>query len=210
MENILLPSKIEFKEGKEPNTGALIIQPLYKGYGTTIGNVLRRVLLSSLPGAAVTSVKIKGLQQEFSTLDGVAEDGLEILLNLKQLRMKVFSDEPIKLKLKEKGDKKVLAKDIKTTSDVEIVNPDLVIATLTDKKAELDMEITVEKGRGYVPTESRNIESLEIGTLALDALFTPIKNIGFSVENVRVGQITDYDKLTLNFLFLLSFKKLSY
>ena len=198
MENILLPSKIEFTEGKEPNTGTLIVQPLYKGYGTTLGNALRRVLLSSLPGAAVTAVKIKGLQQEFSTLDHVQEDGLEMILNLKQLRMKMFTDEPVKLTLKAKGAGQVTAKDIKTSSDVEIINKDLVIATLTDKKADLEMEITVEKGRGYVPTENKDIESMEIGNLAVDSLYSPVINVGFQVENVRVGQITDFDKLILD------------
>lgn len=198
MENILLPSKIEYQKGKQPNTGTLIMQPLYKGYGTTIGNALRRVLLSSLPGAAITAVKIKGMQQEFSSLPNVLEDGVEIVLNLKQIRMKVFTDEPVKLTLKVKGDKEVTAKDIKASSDVEIVNPDAHIATLTDKKAELDMEFTVEKGRGYVPTENQDIESMEIGNLAVDSLYSPVINVGYKVENVRVGQITDYDKLTLD------------
>jgi len=197
MENIFLPSKIEFKKSKEPNKGELVIEPLFFGYGTTLGNALRRVLLSSLPGAAVTSFKIKGVQHEFSTKEGVQEDILEIMLNLKQLRLKVFSDEPVVLKIKKKGSGDVLAKDIEKNSDVEISNKDLKIMTITDSKTELDMELTVEKGRGFDPTENREKENLPVGTIAIDAIYTPIKDVGFKVENTRVGQITDYDKLTL-------------
>ena len=198
MENIFLPSKIELKEGKNPNEGILIIEPLYHGYGTTIGNALRRVLLSSLPGAAVTAVKIKGVQHEFSTLTGVKEDILEIVLNLKQLRLKLYSDEPVALKLVKRGVGDALAKDIAKDANVEIINPDLKIATVTDKGTELNMEITVEKGRGFEPTENRVKENLPVGTIAIDAIFTPIKDVGFKVEYTRVGQITNYDKLTLN------------
>jgi DNA-directed RNA polymerase subunit alpha len=198
MENILLPSKIEFKEGKTKNEGIITIEPCYQGYGTTLGNALRRVLLSSLPGAAVTAVKIKGTPHEFSTIPSIKEDVIEIILNLKQLRLRVFNSEPVRLSLKAKGEKEVKAKDIETSSDVEIVNPDLHIATLTAKNADLDMEIFVSQGRGYVPTENREKENLEIGVISIDSIFTPIKNVGFKVEDTRVGQITNYDKLTLN------------
>jgi len=198
MENIFLPSKIELKEGKNPNEGTLLIEPLYHGYGTTIGNALRRVLLSSLPGAAVTAVKIKGVQHEFSTVKGIKEDVLEIVLNLKQLRLKLYSEEPVLLKLVKRGPGDALAKDIAKDANVEIINPDLKIATITDKGTELNMEITVEKGRGFEPTENRLKENLPVGTIAIDAIFTPIKDIGFKVEYTRVGQITNYDKLTLN------------
>jgi DNA-directed RNA polymerase subunit alpha len=198
MENIFLPSKIELTKGANDNEGSLTIEPLYHGYGTTLGNALRRVLLSSLPGAAVTAFKIKGVQHEFTAINGIQEDVLEISLNLKQLRLKVFSDEPVVLKLIKRGEGNVLAEDISANSDVEIVNPELKIATITDKKIELDMELIVEKGRGYDPTENRDKEKLSVGYIAIDAIFTPIKDVGYKVENTRVGQITNYDKLTLN------------
>jgi len=198
METIFLPSKIELKRGDKLNEGILIIEPLFHGYGTTVGNALRRVLLSSLPGAAVTAVKIKGIQHEFSAIKGVYEDVLEIVLNLKQLRLKVFSEEPVVLKLAKKGESEVLANDIKKDANVEIINPELKIATITDKNTELDMEITVQKGRGFEPTENRDKENLPVGTIAIDAIYSPIKDIGFKIENTRVGQITNYDKLTLN------------
>lgn len=198
MELFLLPKKIDFQEGENKNQAKAVIEPLYFGYGTTLGNALRRVLLSSLPGAAVTAVKIKGVDQEFQAIPNVKEDALQVVLNLKDLRVKVFADEPVKLILKAKGDKKVTAKDIEKNSDVEIVNPDLQIATVTDKKGELEMEITVEKGRGYTTVEDRDKEEVEIGTMMVDSIFTPVKNVGYQVENTRVGDITDYDKLTLN------------
>ncbi|MBI5254745.1 DNA-directed RNA polymerase subunit alpha [Candidatus Falkowbacteria bacterium] len=197
MDKFLLPSKIRYEE-IDKNKANLIVEPLYFGYGTTIGNMLRRVLLSSLPGAAVTAVKINGVAQEFSAIPNIKEDVLEICLNLKGLRLKVFSDEPIKLTLKAKGEKKVTAKDIEKNSSVEIANPDLHIATISDKAGVLEMEITVEKGRGYWPTEERKKQDLEIGTIMIDALFTPVVNVGYQVENTRVGDITNYDKLTMN------------
>lgn len=197
MENIFLPSKIELKEGESKNEGILVIEPLFHGYGTTIGNALRRVLLSSLPGAAVTSFKIKGATHEFSTVKGVYEDILEIVLNLKQLRLKVYSDEPVVLKLIKKGEGEVYAKDIAKDANVDIINGDLKIATITDKNIELNMEITVEKGMGFEPTENRNKADLPVGAIAIDSIFTPIADVGFKVENTRVGQITNFDKLVL-------------
>ncbi len=197
MENIPLPSKIEFQVGKNANEATISIQPCHPGFGTTLGNALRRVLLSSLPGGAVTAFKIKGVNHEFSAIPHVKEDVVEISLNLKQLRLRIFSDNPVRLELKVKGEKKVTAKDIKTTSDVEIVNPDLLIATLTNKEAELEMEIIVSQGRGYVPTETREKEDLETDMIIIDSIFTPIKNIGFNIENVRVGQMTNYENLIL-------------
>jgi DNA-directed RNA polymerase subunit alpha len=198
MELFLLPEKITYKDGEAVNHATVVIEPCYFGYGTTIGNALRRVLLSSLSGAAVTAVKIKGVDQEFSAIPKVKEDALQVLLNLKNLRVKSFSAEPVKLKLKVKGAKKVTAKDIEKNSAVEVVNPDLYIATLTDPKAELEMEITIEQGRGYLPVEERDKEDIEIGTMMVDAIFSPIRNLGYKVENTRVGDITDYDKLTIN------------
>lgn len=196
MEKIPLPSKIEFQKGSDENEAIVSIQPCYPGYGTTLGNALRRVLLSSLPGAAVTAFKVKGVQHEFSTIPHVKEDFVEISLNLKQLRLKVFSEEPLRLSLKEKGEKEVKAKNIKVTSDVEIINPELHLATLTDKNADLDMEIVVSRGKGYVPTEARE-EELEIGMIAIDSIFSPIRNVGFKIENVRVGKMTNFENLTL-------------
>ncbi len=200
MENpIALPNKIYFAT-EEKFKSVVVIEPLYPGYGVTIGNALRRVLLSSLPGAAVTAVKIKGVDHEFSTVLNVTEDVVDIILNLKQLRLKLdSSEEPARLELKTKGQKEVRASDIKPDSRVEIINPELLIATLDNKNAELQMEIVVENGRGYVPVEVRERESekLEIGMIAVDAIFTPMRTVNFEVKNVRVGQITNYDKLTV-------------
>ena len=198
MEQIPLPTKIEYQEDKEnKNKGVVIVEPCYPGYGTTWGNAIRRVLLSSLVGGAVTAVKIKGVKHEFSTIPFVKEDVLEIILNLKQLRMKIFSDEEIRLSLSVQGEKKVYARDIKKDALVEIANPDLLIATLTDKKAKLEMEIFVKKGMGYVPVEERRGEEREIGKILIDSIFTPIKSVGFKIENVRVGEKTNFDRLIL-------------
>jgi DNA-directed RNA polymerase subunit alpha len=180
------------------NKYTVVLEPLYPGYGVTIGNTIRRVLLSSMPGAAVTSVKIKFADHEFSTIPHVKEDVIQIILNLKQLRVRVHSQEPVRLELKVKGEKTVTAADFKENDSVEIVNKDLHIATLDNKLAELDMEVVVQQGRGYVPVEARENEKLEIGMLGIDAIYTPIKSVYFDVTNVRVGQITNFDKLTLS------------
>lgn len=198
MENISLPNKIELKHGGSENESILTAEPCFSGYGTTVGNALRRVLLSSLPGAAVTAVKIKGAQHEFSTVPNVKEDVLEILLNLKALRVKLYSDEKTRIHLKAKGNKEVTAGDFDKDSNVEIINSDLHIASLTNKDAEFELEAIIENGYGYSPTEERQKSTeQEIGLMSLDALFSPIKNVGFKVEDVRVGQLTNYDKLTL-------------
>ncbi|MDO8743349.1 MAG: DNA-directed RNA polymerase subunit alpha, partial [Candidatus Azambacteria bacterium] len=168
---------------------------LYPGYGLTIGNALRREMLSSLPGAAITSIKIKDASHEFTTLPGISEDAVEIILNLKQVRFKVYGDEPQNISLKVKGEKDVSAKDIKTNSQVEIANPDAHIATLTSKSASLEMEIRVEKGLGYSTIESRKREKQEIGIIAVDAIFTPVTMINFKVEDMRVGDKTNYNRL---------------
>jgi DNA-directed RNA polymerase subunit alpha len=198
MVSILLPSKFHFAAGERPNEGILTVEPCTQGYGTTIGNALRRVLLSSLPGAAVTSVKIKGVDHEFSTVPSVKEDVLEIILNLKGLRMKLHSEEPVRLTLSAKGEREVTAKDFTKNADVEIVNPDLVIATMTDKTATFEMEVTIGPGRGYRTTEERIKEKLELGNIAIDALYSPVLNVSYKVEATRVGEKTDYDKLILN------------
>lgn len=197
MEDILLPSTIEFIPGENENGATLVISPCFQGYGTTLGNALRRVLLSSLPGAAVIALKIKGVDHEFAPIPGVKEDGLEVVLNLKQLRLRKFSDEPVRLTLKKKGEGEVTAADIKTTSDVEIVNKDLHIATITDKKAVFEMEIVVGNGRGYDTVEEREEGEKEIGLIGIDAVYTPIREVGYSVENIRVGDITNFDKLVM-------------
>jgi DNA-directed RNA polymerase subunit alpha len=198
MEEILLPNKIEIVPGEHENESVLTMEPFFHGYGHTVGNAIRRVLLSSLQGAAVVAVKIKGASHEFQAIPDVKEDVLEIILNLKRLRFKCYSDEPVKLTLLVKGEKEVTAADIAKNSDVEVVGKNLHIATLTAKKAELEMEITVAKGRGYVPTEERSKDKAELGTIAIDALYSPIRNVGYKVDDVRVGQITNFDKLTLN------------
>lgn len=199
MENILLPSKMYFTAGEREHEAILTIEPLHHGYGTTVGNTLRRVLLSSLPGAAVVGMKIKGVQHEFSAVTGVKEDGLEIMLNLKQLRMKVHTEEPVTLKLTASKEGVVTAGDIAPNSDVEIMNKDLVICTLTDN-TNFEMDIVVSRGRGYLPTEEREETSSEIGMIAIDALFSPVRQCGIRIENTRVGEITNYDKVIMSIL----------
>lgn len=189
---------MSFSEGTKESEAILTIEPLHMGYGTTIGNALRRVLLSSLEGAAVTAVKVKGAQHEFSTIEGVKEDVLDIILNLKQLRLKVHSDQPIVLNLDVSGSaREVRAEDISPNADVEIINSDLLIGTLTTDTAKLQLEITVGRGRGYVPTEERDEDVRDIGVMAVDALFSPVVNVSMNVENTRVGEITNYDKLVM-------------
>ena len=199
MENFL-PTKVEFQlDPKNENKGQIFIEPCWPGYGITWSNALRRVLLTSLSGTAVTAVKIKGVKYEFSTLEGVKEDILEIILNLKSLRLKILTekDEIIKLSLKASGEKKVKAGDIEESSDVKIVNPDLLIATLTDKKIKLEMDIWVTKGYGWVPSEEKSRAGLEIGTIVTDSIFSPVLNASVNIENMRVGKRTDFDKIIL-------------
>ncbi len=196
MEYQKLSESVKIKTISETATeGVFEIEGLYTGYGLTIGNALRRVLLSSIPGAAITQVKISGVKHEFSTIEGVAEDILEISLNLKKIRFKLHTDEPQVLVLEAKGDNNVTAGDIKVNSQIEVINPDMHIATLNSKKAELKMEITVEKGLGYVPVEARKAEKLPIGVIAIDAIFTPVNKVNFIIENMRVGERTDYNLL---------------
>ncbi len=199
MQTINNPESPKYTE-LAPNHGKFEILGCYPGYGTTLGNALRRVVLSSLAGAAARSVKIKGVSHEFSTIEGVMEDVVQIILNLKQVRFKLHGDEEgvVKVSLKSKGEGPVTASMIKTTSNVEIVNGDQVIATVTDKKTELEMEIEIDRGLGYVPVESRERDDeREIGVIAIDAIYTPVKRVNYEVENMRVGKRTDYDKITL-------------
>lgn len=182
---------------KKGNRALFEIEALYPGYGVTIGNVFRRVLLSSLSGAAITQMKIKGIHHEFSTIPGVLEDVVNIMLNLKQLRFKLFTAEPQKATLKIKGEKTIKGSDFKFPSQVELINKDCHIATLTDKKADLEMEIQIERGLEYEPVEKRKKEKLEIGIIPIDAIYTPIRRVSYQTENMRVGERTDFDRLKL-------------
>jgi len=194
MEAIPLPNRAKV-ESLGNNKYSLVLEPLYPGYGDTVGNALRRVLLSSMPGAAVTAVKIKFADHEFSTIPNVKEDMIQIILNLKQLRVKSFSQEPVRLSVKVKGEKVVTAADIKETDQVQVINKDMYIATLDNKNSELDMELIIEQGRGYWPIEVRENQKPEIGMIPIDAIFTPVRSVFYNVSNVRVGQLTNYNKL---------------
>jgi len=197
MEKIALPQKISVLPGSQPYEALITIGPFFPGYGTTLGNALRRVLLSSLPGAAVIGVKIAGADHEFMGLPGVAEDVLTIILNLKKLRLRVFSEEVCKLSLEASGKKVVTAADITPNSQVEIINPELVLANLTSQDASLSMEIFVSRGRGYEMVENRAKVKRDIGYIEVDSIYTPVVAVGLSVENVRVGQMVNWDKLVL-------------
>lgn len=196
MQTVSLPQKPKYTPIND-QSGKFEILGCFPGYGMTLGNALRRVLLSSLKGAAVTSVKIKGVSHEFSTLEGVMEDAVQIILNLKKIRFKSTSDEPVKVSLKFKGEGKVTAAEIKCPSDIEVVNPEQLIATITDKKVELEMELEVSNGLGYVPIEQQQRDEKEIEVIAIDAVYTPIRRVNYEVENMRVGKRTDYNKITL-------------
>jgi len=192
-----MPKKIEVEQETLSNTyGKFHAEPFERGFGTTIGNALRRVILSSITGAAVTSIKIEGVLHEFSTLSGVKEDITDIILNIKNLRLKIHSEGPKVMHIKKKGLCEVLAKDIIHDADIEILTPDLHIATL-DRDGRLDMELVVKVGCGYVPADRNKEEGMEIGVIPIDAIFSPIRRMNFMVENARVGRVTDYDKLTL-------------
>jgi DNA-directed RNA polymerase subunit alpha len=193
---IHLPSKPRVIS-EEGETGVFEIDGLYPGYGHTLGNSLRRIILSSLPGVAITSVKIAGVSHEFSVLDGVKEDVVTILLNLKRVRMRMSVDEPQTLYLKVKGEKSVTASDLEVPGQVEVLTPEQPIATLTSKNASLDIEIKIEKGLGFMPKEMIDKARVDIGSIALDGIFTPIRRASYEVENMRVGDRTDFNKLRL-------------
>lgn len=192
--NVTLPSKPRVVS-EEDNRGIFEIDGLYPGYGHTLGNSLRRIILSSLPGAAITQVKIDGVEHEFSTLSGVQEDVITILLNLRRVRLNLHSEEPLTISLKKKGTGPVTAADIDAPTQVEVLNPEQHIAELTNKTTELNIEMTVERGLGYVPREVHQKDKVEIGTIAMDAVFTPIRRANYEVENMRVGDRTDYNRL---------------
>jgi DNA-directed RNA polymerase subunit alpha len=187
--------KVECIKGTE-NQGTFQIEPLEPGYGVTLGNALRRVLLSSLPGAAVTSIRIDGVFHEFATVPGVREDTTEFILNIKKLRMKSFSDQPVPVRLQAKGPGVVTAADLVLPSDVEVVNPEQYLATLDSADAVLDVELIVERGKGYLPSDGR--EPPSIGVIPVDAVFTPVRRVNYTVEHTRVGSRTDLDRLILD------------
>lgn len=189
--------KVEVVELSEDfSYGKFVVEPLERGYGTTLGNSLRRIMLSSLPGAAVTSIKIDGVLHEFSTVPGVKEDVTEIILNLKSLSIRLHGDDPKTIRIEAEGEGVVTAGDIIADADVEILNPDLHIATL-DTDSKFMMEIHVSKGRGYISSENNKTAGMPIGVIPVDSIFTPVKKVSYSVGNTRVGQMTDYDKLII-------------
>lgn len=190
-----MTDSIKITQETKGNWGKIIVEPLPQGFGVTLGNALRRVLLSSLEGAAITQAKISGVTHEYSTVKGVKEDVVEILLNLKKVRLKIDSEKSVKLTIEEKGPKEVKAKDIKVPQGVEIVDPEVTIATLSDEKTKLEIDLTAEKGRGYLPLESR--KNIGMGIIPLDADFSPVRRVNYRVEATRVGQMTNFDKLTL-------------
>ena len=193
-------ARIECVEvGQNGCYGRFVVEPLERGFGHTLGNSLRRVLLSSLPGVAVSSVHIEGVQHEFSTIPGVKEDVTEIILNLKTMACKMFADGPKQLTIDVKGPCELKAGDIKVDDEVEIANPELHIATLNED-AHLQMQLTLDRGRGYVSADKNKTASMPIGVIPIDSIFTPVKKVNYTVEDTRVGQITDYDKLTLELL----------
>ncbi len=194
--NVTLPSKPRVVH-EEENRGTFEIDGLFPGYGHTLGNSLRRIILSSLPGAAITQVKIDGVEHEFSAMDGVKEDVIVILLNLRRVRLALHSDEPVTVSIKKSGIGVITAADITAPSQVEILNPDQIIAEITNKNTKFDMEMTIEKGLGYVPREVHQKDKMSIGAIAMDAVFTPIRRANYEVENMRVGDRTDYNRLRI-------------
>ncbi len=180
------------------NRATISVEPLFPGYGLTVGNTLRRVLLSSLAGTAVTSVRMPRVDHEFSTINGVKEDAVQLILNLKLLRVRLHVDGPVTLRLIAKGQGPVTADMFEENADVEVVNKDLVLANTTKKDSGFELEVIVERGRGYVPVEQRQDEDLGIGVIAIDAMYSPVRKVGYAIENVRVGQRTDYDKVKLD------------
>jgi len=190
--------KIETVEiNEDTKFGKFVVEPLERGYGNTLGNSLRRILLSSLPGAAVTSIQIDGVLHEFSTIEGVVEDVATVIMNVKKLALKIYSDEEKVIEIDVKGDGEITAADITHDSDVEILNPDLYIATI-GKNGHLRMRMYAQRGRGYTPADQNKREDLPIGVIPIDSIYTPVSRVNFQVENTRVGQMTNYDKLSLD------------
>ncbi len=197
-QELIKPQKLEVTAGDDPRRQATVVaEPLERGFGMTLGNALRRVLLSSLQGAAVTSIQIDGVLHEFSSIPGVREDVIDIVLNIKDIAIKMQSDQPKRLTLRKHGPGVVTAADIQMTGDAQVLNPELVLCTL-DEGAEIRMELTVAAGKGYVPADRNRPEDAPIGLIPVDSLFSPVKKVSYRVENTRSGQILDYDKLTLS------------
>lgn len=194
--NIILPSKPRLVS-EEGNKGVYEIDNLYPGYGHTLGNSLRRIILSSLPGAAITSVKISGVSNEFDVVEGIKEDVINIILNLKKTRFRLLTEEPQTVTLKAKGEGEVTAKNIEATGQVEVLTPEQYICEITDKSKDLEIEITLQMGLGYVPKDELQREKMEIGEIALDATFSPIRRVSYEVENMRVGDSTNYNRLRI-------------
>jgi len=196
--NVQIPKFLDYeKETLTSTYGKFVAEPFERGYGQSVGNSLRRILLSSITGAAVTSVKFEGVSHEFSSISGVVEDTTEIILNLKELKIKLFKPGTKTLRLSVKGERNVVAADIQGDADVEILNPQLHLATLTEDDAALDLEIEVADGRGYSPSERNKREGQPIGVIPVDSVFTPVTQVKYSVESARIGQMTDYDKLII-------------
>src|SRR5690606_8140036 len=197
-QELIKPNRVDVSTNKDPNRfGTVVVEPLERGYGLTLGNALRRVLLSSLQGAAVTAIRIDGVLHEFSSIPGVREDVTDIVLNIKSLSIRMHAEGTKKLRLNVEGPCEVTAGMIEQTADVDIVNPDLVICTLGDK-VKLGMELTVSTGKGYRPAAQNRHEDAPIGIIPVDSIFSPVRKVSYKVEDTRVGQITDYDKLTLD------------
>ena len=194
---LIKPIKIDVNKGEQKTSGSVVIEPLERGFGQTIGNALRRILLSSLQGAAVTSVQIDGVLHEFSSISGMIEDVTEFILNIKLLALKLNSDQPKKMVLKTSGPGEIKASQIEAGSEIEIINKDLVLCHL-EKSAKINIEFTVQNGKGYVTAEQQKKEDKEIGLIFVDSIFSPVRKVSYNIENSRVGQVTDYDKLTLN------------
>src|SRR5262245_2190143 len=195
-QELIKPTKLDINKSETPNGGKVIDEPLERGFGLTIGNALRRILLSSLQGAAVTGVQIDGVLHEFSSIEGVREDVTDIILNVKALAVRMHAEGPKRMRLQAVGPMEVTAAQIEAGADIEIMNPDLVICTL-DKGAKLNMEMIVNTGKGYRPAAQNRPEEAPVGLIPVDSVFSPVRKVTYEVEDTRVGQITDYDKLTL-------------
>ena len=195
-QELIKPSKLDISHSERANTGKVVAEPLERGFGLTLGNALRRILLSSLQGAAVTAVQIEGVLHEFSSIEGVREDVTDIILNIKALAVRMHAEGPKKMRLNAEGPCEVTAAQIEAGADIEIMNPDLVICTL-DKGAKLSMEMTVNTGKGYRPAAQNRPEEAPVGLIPVDSVFSPVRKVTYEVEDTRVGQITDYDKVTL-------------
>lgn len=197
-QELIKPSKVDINHGNNPQiTGKIVAEPLERGFGLTLGNALRRILLSSLQGAAVTAVQIEGVLHEFSSIEGVREDVTDIILNIKAIAVRMHVEGPKKMRLNAEGPCEVTAGMIEAGADIEIMNPDLIICTL-DKGAKLSMEMTVNTGKGYCPAAQNRPEEAPVGLIPVDSVFSPVRKVSYEVEDTRVGQITDYDKLTMN------------